>query len=272
MTSPNQITVSKLEKLIGTPACPVLIDVCIDEDFNDDPRLIPGAFRHPYDAIEDLVPHLRENKVVVVCQKGLKLSQGAAAILRAEGISAEFLEGGNFAWRDVGAPLVPITKISSGFRKGNSWVTRMRPKVDRIACPWLIRRFIDPQARFLFVSADEVNSVAERYDAIPFDVDEAIYGHREGMCSFDALLKELELQTEPLLRMAAIVRGADTAAHDLAPEVPGLLAISLGLSRMFKDDIEQVHAGMLIYDALYRWARDASRETHNSSDKLVVNR
>ena len=143
------------------------------------------------------------------------------------------------------------------------WVTRSRPKVDRVACPWLIRRFIDPEAVFLFVAPGEVLSVAERFNGAPFDIEGVFWSHRGELCTFDVMLDEWGLRTGPLDRLAVIVRAADTARLDLAPEAPGLLAASLGLSRIHLDDLEQLAAGMTLYDAFYRWARDASEETHN---------
>ena len=143
------------------------------------------------------------------------------------------------------------------------WVTRARPKIDRIACPWLIRRFVDPQALFLFVPASEVPAVAERFSATPFDVEDVFWSHRGELCTFDVMVEEFGLATEPLSRLATIVRGADTARPDLAPEVAGLLAASLGLSRMFNDDLAQLDAGMTLYDAFYRWCRDATGEVHD---------
>lgn len=143
------------------------------------------------------------------------------------------------------------------------WVTRARPKIDRIACPWLIRRFVDPQAVILFVSPQEVPAVAERFNGAPFDIEDAFWSHRGPKCTFDVMIEELGLAIEPLQRLAVIVRGADTTRLDISPEAPGLLAASLGLSRMFADDLEQLEAGMLLYDAFYRWCRDATDETHN---------
>ena len=145
------------------------------------------------------------------------------------------------------------------------WVTRERPKTDRIACPWLIRRFVDPWAVFLFVTPSEVPAVAQRFGAAPFDIEgEGVFwSHRGERCTFDIMVQEFGLATEPLLRLAAIVRGADTARPDLVPEASGLLAASLGLSRMYDDDLEQLEAGIVLYDAFYRWCRDASGETHN---------
>jgi hypothetical protein len=143
------------------------------------------------------------------------------------------------------------------------WVTRARPKIDRIACPWLIRRFVDPTAVFLFVPPSDVVEVAERFGGAPFDIEDVVWSHRGDTCTFDTMVEEFGLGTPPLLHLAAMVRGADTARLELSPEAPGLLAASLGLSRMFADDLEQLEAGMLLYDALYRWSRDATDETHN---------
>jgi len=264
MSSPTQITVAQLSRLIGTPDAPVIVDVCIDEDFNEDPRLIPTAIRHPFHNIQELVPALLGKKVVVICQKGLKLSEGAGAILRANGIRAENLQGGNLAWRDAGAPLVSAAKIPERNADGQTvWVTRLRPKIDRIACPWLIRRFIDPQAQFLFVAAPTVLMVAEKFNATPFDMEDIFWSHRGDQCTFDTMIEEFSLDIPALKHLAIIVRGSDTDQHDLAPEVAGLLAASLGLSRMYRDDLAQLDASMVLYDAMYRWARDATSEQHD---------
>ena len=141
------------------------------------------------------------------------------------------------------------------------WITRERPKIDRIACPWLIRRFVDPHAVFLFVAPSEVVGVADQFGGTPFDVENVFWSHRGETCTFDTMLEEFGLKTEPLYRLATIVRGADTARLDLAPQAAGLLAASLGLSRMYMDDLEQLEAGMVLYDAFYRWSRDATEET-----------
>jgi chromate transporter len=143
------------------------------------------------------------------------------------------------------------------------WVTRARPKIDRIACPWLIRRFVDPHALFLFVAPLDVVAVAERFGGVPFDIENVFWSHRGDTCTFDTMVEEFGLGTEPLFRLATIVRGADIVRPDLSPEAPGLLAASLGLSRMYADDLQQLEAGMLLYDAFYRWCRDATDETHN---------
>jgi hypothetical protein len=147
------------------------------------------------------------------------------------------------------------------------WVTRARPKVDRIACPWLIRRFIDPRAVFLYVTAAEVQGVADRFGAVPFDVEGVFWSDGGERCTFDLMIEEFGLKIAPLLRLATIVRGADTGRPDLAPQVAGLLAASLGLSRMYADDLAQLEAGLALYDAFYRWCRDAVEETHTGHSK-----
>ena len=264
MASPTEINVQQLSRLVGTPTCPKILDVRTDEDFDQAPEIIPGAVRCSYNKIQELIPELRDDDVIVYCQKGFKISQGSAAILRAEGIKAETLKGGHIAWQESGLPLVPVAKIPRKAGQHNSiWVTRHRPKIDRIACPWLIRRFIDPQALFLFVEPSQVLLVAEKFNATAFDVEDVFFSHRGEYCTFDIMIEEFGLKTQALLRLAKVIQGADTNCHNLAPECAGLLAISTGLSRMYKDDLAQMEAGMLIYDAYYRWARDAYDEQHN---------
>ena len=135
------------------------------------------------------------------------------------------------------------------------WVTRERPKIDRIACPWLIARFIDPGAEFIYVPAKDVMQVAKERDATPYDVPGVPFGHEGERCSFDAFIRHYRLADPALERLATIVRAADTSRPDLAPEAPGLLAISSGLSRNFAEDHEMLRHGMVIYDALYAWCR-----------------
>ena len=142
------------------------------------------------------------------------------------------------------------------------WVTRGRPKIDRIACPWLIARFIDPQAEFLYVPADKVLSVAAATGAMPYDVPGAELGHVGERCSFDAFLGKYHLSDPALQRLATIVRGADTGKPELTPQSHGLLAISLGLSRYFSNDHEMLKHGMVIYDALYAWCQSGVDERH----------
>ena len=264
MPAPNEITPAQLLRLIGTPDAPVIVDICLPADFAEDPFLIPGALRHDHSDISSLKQRLAGRSCIVVCQKGLKLSQGLAARLRADGIAAEYLSGGMYGWRDLPeAPRVPFAALPPMQDGATLWVTRHRPKIDRVACPWLIRRFVDPDARFLFVAPDQVLAVAERFDATPFDVEDVFWSHRGALCTFDTMIAEFGLQTEALARLAQVVRAADTNRHDLAPEAAGLLALSVGLSRQYRDDLAQVDAGMALYDALYRWARDGANETHD---------
>jgi hypothetical protein len=143
------------------------------------------------------------------------------------------------------------------------WVTRERPKVDRIACPWLVARFIDDNPEFLFVPADRVFAVAESDRAIPYDIPGAELTHVGQLCSFDAFLKKYGLTDPSLQRLALIVRGADTSRLELSPQSPGLLALSLGMSAVFPDDHIMLRHGLVMYDALYAWCRECQDETHN---------
>jgi len=263
---PDRTTLSSKDLFdrIGTADCPVIVDARTDEDFSADPRLIPAAVRRPgLKAAEWAQDHAGSN-VVVYCDRGLKISQGATAWLRHAGAEAASLEGGFQAWKAAGLPLVPQAKLPPRDAEGRTlWVTRARPKIDRIACPWLIRRFVDPRAVFLFVEASQATAVAERFGATPFDIEGVFWSHRGERCTFDTMVAEFGLGTDALRHLATIVRGADTGRPDLAPEAAGLLAASLGLSRMFADDLAQLEAGMVLYDAFYLWVRDAAAETHN---------
>ena len=259
MPHPNQITPAQLMRLIGTSDAPHIVDVRSADDLADDPRLIPGSFVLAHDQFDPVPARLIGHPVVVSCQKGRKLSEGVAAMLRTQGIPAEVLEGGSLAWAAAGLPMVPISALPAT----NLWVTRHRPKIDRIACPWLIRRFVDPTARFLFVAPGEVSAVAEKFNATPFDIEDVFWSHRGEGCSFDTMIDEFGLATAALSRLAVVVRAADTDRHDLSPQAAGLLAISVGLSRQYRNDLDQLQAGMGVYDALYRWARDGFEESHD---------
>jgi rhodanese-related sulfurtransferase len=264
MPSSPSISVDKLARLIGTPRAPVVVDVRRDEDFRADPRLVPGSVRRRHDNVAEWAAGLGGRPAVVVCERGQKLSEGTAAWLRHAGVAAEVLDGGFRAWVAAAQPAVPVAMLPARDNQGRTlWVTRARPKIDRIACPWLIRRFVDPAAVFLFVAPSEVAAVAERFAATPFDVEGVFWSHRGELCTFDVMVEELALDTPPLRHLARIVRGADTARLDLEPEAAGLLAASLGLSRLHADDLAQLEAGMTLYDAFYRWCRDATAETHN---------
>ncbi len=263
MPSPSEITVPQLSRLIGLPGSPAIIDVRTEEEFQTDPRLIPTARRHDFLESVNWAMQYAGQSVIVYCQEGLTLSQGVAASLRNEGIRAQSLEGGYVAWPQGGNPLVPVNKLPARDASGRTvWVTRARPKIVRIACPWLIRRFLDPAAVFMFVAPSEVQPVSKRFNATPFDADNAAWSDRGDKCTFDVMIEELGLNTDVLLRLARIIRGADTGRLDLTPQSAGLLAASLGYSRMYRDDLAQLDAAMALYDAFYRWCRDAREETH----------
>src|SRR5689334_6325919 len=225
MSSYTSISSDKLARLIGTANAPLLVDVRIDDDFAADPRLIPGAIRRSHRDVQDWAGSLNGQSVVVICHKGQKLSEGTAAWLRHNNVAAENLEGGHVAWKQAEFPTVPADRIPKRDGRGRTvWVTRSRPKIDRIACPWLIRRFVDPAAVFLFVAPSEVLAVGERFNAAPFDVENVFWSHRGEKCTFDVMIEEFGLATPPLSRLATIVRAADTGRLDLCPEAAGLLA------------------------------------------------
>lgn len=263
MPALNSIAPDKLMRLIGTPVAPLLIDVTA----GDTPWLMPGAARRDAAVIASWSAALAGASVVIVDADGQSQAHGVAAWLRTEGVAAQVLEGGYAAWREAGRPLIPTALLPKRDAGGRSlWVTRARPKVDRIACPWLIRRFVDRHARILFVPPADVLRVAAETGAAPFDVtgEDVFWSHRDERCTFDLMVEQLGLADfAGLAYLADIVRGADTGRPDLVPEAAGLLAVSLGLSRMHADDLEQLEAGLPVYDALYRWCRDARGETHD---------
>lgn len=170
--------------------------------------------------------------------------------------------------------LIPANKPGNalaGFRRklglGDSgpsiWITRERPKIDRIACPWMVRRFIDRDAQFLYAPTQDVLRIARERGAIAYDIPGGAISHEGELCSFDMLMRAFELRDPALEALAVIVRGADTDRHELAPQCAGLLAVSLGLGKMFSDDMKLLEHGMTVYDALYAWCRDGRGETHN---------
>jgi rhodanese-related sulfurtransferase len=204
------MSVQALAALMGGPDFPLVIDVCGDDDYLANGRDIPGALhRNEADFARWKSEIDVRRPVVVSCQKGLKISQNIAARLRAEGCPAAVLTGGFLAWKAAGLPLLNRQAlVDIGFKEGGLWVTRRRPKIDRAACPWLITRFIDPNARFLFVDPDQVVAVAARTGGIAYDVEGVTVTHEGESCSFDTLLKIAGLAGfPPLDRLAAVVRG-----------------------------------------------------------------
>ncbi len=226
--------------------------------------MIPSSVRYPAEDVANWAGDLQSKSAVVACVHGGSRSEGVAAWLRQSGISAEVLEGGFEGWTNGGLPVVDSTVLPSRDAQGRTvWVTRARPKVDRIACPWLITRFIDAEPEFLYVPSDQVMAVAQNTGAVPYDVPGARFTHEGERCSFDAFMKAYDLTEPALQQLALIVRGADTAQLSLAPQSAGLLALSLGLSRVFSDDHDMLRHGLWLYDALYAWCRDGKGESHN---------
>ena len=252
---------------IATPSAPQIVDVRRRELFEQSLHLLPCAlWRDPARLPEWSVNLDRARRIVIACKSGHEISQWAAAQLRAGGFDAQVLDGGYEAWTAAGLPLVTKAEFERlAPARPSLWVTRRRPKIDRIACPWLIRRFLDPQARLLFVDPDEVANVARMSGGVPFDIKDVPMSHEGDRCTFDTMLKTFGLESEPALaRLALIVRGADTARPDIAPEAAGLHAVSLGLSALAGDDDHGLlRHGFLVYDALFAWLRFAADERHN---------
>jgi rhodanese-related sulfurtransferase len=263
MPSSVEITVPQLNRLIGLPGAPTLLDVRSSEDIKTNACLIPTARPLCLQSASNWAIQYSGQRVVVCCGDGGHMSRGAAAWLRQAGANAQTLEGGFDAWRRADQPLVRTNHLPSRDDSGRTiWVTRARPKIIRIACPWLIHRFIDPKAAFLFVPPSEVAAVAESFRATPFDTGHGIWNDRGDICTFDVMLEKFGLRIEALDRLARIIRGADTGRPELTPQSAGLLATSLGFSRMYRDDQAQLDATLPTYDALYRWCRDGTDETH----------
>jgi rhodanese-related sulfurtransferase len=261
------ISPDDLWTLIGTARAPQVIDVRKREVYDTAPGLLPTAVWRDIHAMAQWKGELdRARPVVFACRFAHYMSQIPTAELRAEGYDAHVLAGGYAAWIDAKLPLVTKATLDRLLPKRPSvWVTRRRPKIDRVACPWLIRRFLDADARILYVDPDQVAEVARETGAIPFDIEGIEISHDGPRCSFDTMLKLFGLEDEPALaRLALIVRGADTARPDLAPEAAGLHAVSLGLSALAGDDDHGMIAqGFVVYDALLAWLRYAAEERHN---------
>jgi rhodanese-related sulfurtransferase len=257
----NQPSISPAELYakLGTALAPVVVDVRRPADFAKADALVVSAFHCVPDEVgqwgKGLPPGRR---VVVYCVHGHQVSQGVAAALRAAGVDATYLDGGVAGWIEQGL----ATRRNVGAGPGK-WVTREHPKIDRIACPWLIRRFIDPRAEFIYVPTKQVLAVAKETGGTPYDIDGVAFTHEGERCSFDTILRVYDIKDPALDHLATIVRGADTSRHDLAAQCGGLFAISLGLSANFPDDHEMLKHGMVMYDALYTWCRTLQAETHN---------
>jgi len=260
------ITSAELSRRIATADAPTLYDVCRREKYAPDGRILPTARWREHTKVGEWaaeIPNGRE--VVVACVHGHNVSQLAASELRRRGIEARVLEGGVESWKAAGLPTILKDALPGrGENRPSRWVTRIRPKIDRIACPWLIRRFIDAQAEFLFVEPAYVQAVAEEQGAIPYDIDGVAFSHVGETCTFDTLIDRFGIADQALEYIRLVVRGADNARLDLRPEAAGLLAVSLGISVLSGgDDHSALERGFPVYDALYAWRRGAAGETHN---------
>jgi rhodanese-related sulfurtransferase len=261
MTSdrPDAITVHGLQALALGAHPPLIIDVRRNERFREAPDLIRGALRRDPLRVQEWMRTLPQDaEVVVYCVHGHEVSQDAAKAL-----GAHYLEGGIEGWRAAGGELAGKPRGAS-----TRWVTRERPKIDRIACPWLVRRFVDPDAEFLYVPAADVKVAAAEREAVPYDIPDVEFSHDGDLCSFDAFLRHFRLRDPALEELAVIVRGADTNRMELAPQAAGLAALSLGLSINFADDHRMLEQGMVLYDALYSWCKQGKSEVHTWNPAL----
>ena len=251
-----------LARSLGTASHPLVLDVRRDPAFQASPLLMCGSlYRAPERVDQGQVDFPPTHRIVAVCVHGHEVSQDAAATLRARGYDATYLIDGIEGWIAADFPTLRKTATYDGSTP-TRWVTRARPKIDRIACPWLIHRFVDPFAEFHYVPATDVLAMSEKLHAIPFDIPGVDFSHHGENCSFDSMIERFSLTDPALHRLADIVRGADTSRLELTAQSAGLYAISLGLSDLIDDDHALLEAGMTLYDALYRWQRDLIGETH----------
>jgi rhodanese-related sulfurtransferase len=247
------ITPGALSAALAQPHPPLVIDVRRTKAFVDAADMFAGGLRRSPEAVASWADHLPPaSNVVVYCVHGHEVSQNAAKALRERGLKAQYLDHGIEGWREAGGAL-QIKPAGASTR----WVTRARPRIDRIACPWLIRRFVDADAEIMYVPSAEVRATAEANHGTAFDIPGADFGHDGARCSFDAFLERYRLRGDPaLVRLAEIVRAADTDRTTDSPQASGLLAISIGLGHLYGSDRELLAQGMIVYDALYRWCRE----------------
>lgn len=255
----NAISTSELQSALDATGGPLVLDVRRRPAYREAGETVSGALRRDPETVGDWMNTLPPaSAVVAVCVHGHEVSQNVARRLSEHGIPARYLEGGLDAWKAADGAL-DAKPAGSGTR----WVTRERPKIDRIACPWLVARFVETDAEFLYVPAPRVREVARAENAVPYDVPDVHFSHEGDLCSFDAFIRHYRLGGDPALaQLAVIVRGADTRRFDLAPQAAGLAAVSLGLSRLFADDHAMLEHGMVLYDALYLWCRQGQQESH----------
>lgn len=265
MLSSHSISPQNLSRHLGRPGWPQVIDVRRQPAFDSDPRRLPTARRGEPEKVQEWAKALpRDRSYLVYCVHGHEVGRNTAQALRDQGLSAVFLEGGIAGWAEAGLPLLSaIWPVMAVEQAPSRWVTRERPKIDRLACPWFIKRFLDKDAEVLYVAKEKVKETVKKEGATAFDIPDVDFSHVGDHCSFDAFLKISGLSSAALARLATIVRAADTDRHDLAPEAAGLLALSLGLGQIHQSDGDLLVAGLALYDALYAWSSDLSGATHN---------
>jgi rhodanese-related sulfurtransferase len=253
------ISIQELQSALRSVQPPLVIDVRRRPAFKSATEMISGALTRDPDAVASWAPSLPSaSNIVAYCVHGHEVSQGVARALSERGLAAHYLEGGiEEGWKAGGGTLDAKPAGAS-----TRWVTRERPKIDRIACPWLISRFVDREAEFVYVPTAKVRDAAKEHNAIPYDIPDVAFSHVGDLCSFDAFVKHYRLTDPALSQLAVIVRGADTDRLALAPQAAGLAAISLGLSRNFADDHQMLGHGMVLYDALYCWCKSGQDEVH----------
>jgi rhodanese-related sulfurtransferase len=246
---------------LGLQEGPLIVDLRTAEQLERAGAIIPSAIWIDPARAEEWSRRLSTHRPVAIYSSDDLASSSMRALLESRGVACGDLQGGFEAWKQRG---LPTARVRREYRVPGSsrWVTRERPKIDRLACPWLVRRFIDPHAVFFYVPATAVRTEAIGLGAEPYDIADVTFSHRGPRCSFDAFLDEFGLHDPILDRLADIVRAADTATLDRSKEAPGLLAISLGMSATIADDILLLEQAMSLYDALYAWCKLARDETH----------
>lgn len=266
---PFALSPDALARLLGGPRWPQIIDVRAADIRAGQPDLPAARWTANGSgaAVAALIDPSRP--VVIACKAGHNRSQRTAAELRELGISASILAGGSLDWAAAGHPMLPRAAADAYGGPARVWVTRRRPKIDRVACPWLIRRFLDPEARILFVEPDQVLAVAADTGGIAFDTPGAPIEHDGPRCSFDTLLDATGLAGfAPLAELAVIVRAADTDDLASSPQAAGYLAASLGLSALAGDDDQaMLRHGFVVLDGLYAWITTARSETHSWTNR-----
>ena len=269
----HSISPEQFAAVLGSADAPLVLDVRREVRVQESDRIAPRAHRGAPEQVARFAATAGPIEAIVYCVHGLEIGEQAAAELRAAGWNARYLQGGIEGLVERGLPTLrkrPDLGVTG--EQASRWVTRERPKIDRIACPWLVRRFIDPAAEFFYVPTDQVLDEAKRLGAIAYDVPGAPIEHEWELCSFDTLLKAFDLNEPALQQLALIVRGADTDRFSLAPQSAGLLAISIGLSALHaQDDLAMLAAALPVYDALYAWCRSAQGETHRWDAHLMEN-